>query len=105
MISWVYLILAGIIEIIWALSLKYAEGFTRLWPSLVAVVTIALSMLLLSLAMRSLPVGLAYSIFVGMGAIGATLLGVFLFGEPATILRFFFLALLLASLVGLKMTT
>jgi quaternary ammonium compound-resistance protein SugE len=105
MISWVYLILAGIIEIIWALSLKYAEGFTKLWPSLVAVVTIALSMFLLSMAMRVLPVGLAYSIFVGMGAIGATLLGIFLFSEPATVLRFFFLALLLASLVGLKMTT
>jgi quaternary ammonium compound-resistance protein SugE len=104
MISWVYLILAGIIEIVWALSLKYAEGFTKLWPSLIAVVTIALSMFLLSMAMRSLPVGLAYSVFVGMGAIGATLLGIFLFDEPATILRFFFLALLLASLVGLKMT-
>lgn len=104
MISWVYLILAGIIEVIWALSLKYAEGFTKFWPSVVAVITIALSMLLLSMAMRELPVGLSYGIFVGMGAIGATILGIILFNEPANPTRFFFLALLLASLVGLRMT-
>ncbi len=104
MISWVYLILAGVIEVVWALSLKYAEGFTRLWPSVVSVITIALSMFLLSLAMRNLPVGLAYGVFVGMGAVGATILGIFLFSEPATPVRFLFLALLLASLVGLKLT-
>jgi len=103
-ISWIFLILAGVIEVAWALSLKYAEGFTRPWPSVAAVVTIILSMYFLSEAMRALPVGLAYSVFVGMGAIGATLLGIVLFDEPATPLRFFFLALLLASLVGLKMT-
>lgn len=103
--SWLLLILAGLIEVIWALSLKYAEGFTRFWPSLVAIVTICLSMLLLSMAMRNLPVGLAYGVFVGMGAIGATILGIVLFNEPATALRFLFLALLLASLVGLKLTT
>ena len=104
MISWVYLILAGLIEVAWALSLKYAEGFTRLWPSLFAVGSIALSMVLLSAAMRELPIGLAYGVFVGMGAIGATFVGIMLFGEPASPLRFFFLALLIASLVGLKMT-
>lgn len=105
MINWVYLILAGIIEVAWALSLKYAEGFTRFWPSLASVVTIALSMYLLSLSMRALPVGLSYSIFVGIGAIGTTLLGIVLFDEPANATRFFFLALLLASIVGLEMTT
>lgn len=104
MISWVFLILAGLIEVAWALSLKYAEGFTRLWPSLFAVGSIALSMVLLSAAMRELPIGLAYGVFVGMGAIGATFVGIMLFGEPASPLRFFFLALLIASLVGLKMT-
>jgi quaternary ammonium compound-resistance protein SugE len=104
MISWVFLILAGVIEVIWALSLKYAEGFTKLWPSVVSVITIGLSMFLLSMAMRELPVGLAYGIFVGMGAIGATILGIVLFNEPANPLRFLFLALLLGSLVGLKMT-
>jgi quaternary ammonium compound-resistance protein SugE len=104
-LSWVLLILAGVIEVAWALSLKYAEGFTRLWPSVVAVITISLSMFFLSMAMRNLPVGLAYGVFVGMGAIGATILGIVLFDEPATPLRFFFLALLLASIVGLKVTT
>lgn len=105
MLSWTLLILAGLIEVVWALSLKYAEGFTRLWPSLLAVLTICLSMFLLSMAMRDLPVGLAYGVFVGMGAIGATILGIILFNEPATPMRFFFLALLLASIVGLKVTT
>lgn len=105
MISWVLLILAGLIEVVWALSLKYAEGFTKLGPSIVSIVSIMLSMYLLSVAMRELPVGLAYGVFVGMGAIGATVLGIVLFDEPATPLRFFFLALLIASLVGLKMTT
>lgn len=103
--SWLLLISAGVIEVAWALSLKYAEGFTKLWPSVLSVVTIVASMLCLSAAMRDLPVGLAYGIFVGMGAIGATVLGIVLFDEPATPLRFFFLAMLLASLVGLKMTT
>lgn len=103
--SWVYLILSGLIEVVWALSLKYAEGFTKLWPSLVAVGTIAASMWSLSVAMRALPVGLAYSIFVGMGAIGATVAGIILFDEVATPLRFFFLATLLASIVGLQMTS
>lgn len=105
MISWVLLILAGLIEVVWALSLKYAEGFSKLGPSIVSIVSIMLSMYLLSVAMRELPVGLAYGVFVGMGAIGATVLGIVLFDEPATPLRFFFLALLIASLVGLKMTT
>lgn len=105
MFPWILLILSGFVEVAWAVSLKYAEGFTKLWPSVASVVTIALSMFLLSSAMKELPVGLAYGVFVGMGAVGATVLGVVLFDEPATPLRFFFLALLLASLVGLKMTS
>nr|PZM93357.1 MAG: hypothetical protein DIU72_03335 [Pseudomonadota bacterium] len=103
--SWVFLILSGLIEVVWALSLKYAQGFTRFWPSAVAIGSIAASMYLLSAAMRELPVGLSYAIFVGMGAVGSTLAGIFLFGEPATPLRFLFLALLVASLVGLRMTS
>lgn len=103
--SWVFLFLAGLIEIAWALSLKYAEGFTRLWPSVASVVTIILSMYFLSAAMRELPVGLAYGIFVGMGAIGALVLGILLFDEPTNPLRFFFLAMLIASLAGLRMTS
>ncbi len=103
--SWLFLILSGLIEVVWAISLKYAEGFTKLWPSVVSVLSIAASMFLLSAAMKELPVGLSYGIFVGMGAIGATILGIVLFGEPLNPLRFFFLALLLASLVGLRMTS
>lgn len=103
--AWIFLILSGLIEVVWALSLKYAEGFTKLWPSVISIVSIAASMYFLSAAMRELPVGLSYGIFVGMGAIGATLLGIILFGEPATPLRFFFLALLLASLAGLRATS
>jgi len=103
--SWVFLILSGLIEVVWALSLKYAQGFTRFWPSAIAIGSIAASMYLLSAAMRELPIGLSYAIFVGMGAVGSTLAGILLFDEPATPLRFFFLALLVASLVGLRMTS
>jgi len=103
--SWLFLILSGLIEVVWALSLKYAEGFTKFWPSAISIGSIAASMYLLSAAMRELPVGLSYAVFVGMGAIGATVLGIVLFGEPASPLRFFFLALLLASLVGLRATS
>lgn len=107
MLHWTLLIVAGLLEVAWSLSLRYAEGFTRLVPSLVSIATIAGSMWCLSVAMRhpAIGLGLGYLIFVGMGAIGATVLGVLLFNEPATPLRFFFLALLLASLVGLKATS
>jgi quaternary ammonium compound-resistance protein SugE len=103
--SWTFLILAGVIEVAWALSLKYAEGFTRLWPSVASVVTIIASMYFLSVAMKELPLGLAYGVFVGMGAIGSMILGIVLFDEPANPLRFVFLALLIASIVGLEVTS
>lgn len=103
--SWLLLILSGLIEVVWAISMKYAEGFTKFWPSVISVVSIVAAMLCLSTAMKELPVGLSYGVFVGMGAIGATVLGIVLFGEPASPARFFFLALLLASLVGLRMTS
>lgn len=103
--SWLLLILSGLIEVVWAISMKYAEGFTKFWPSVISVVSIAAAMFCLSTAMKELPVGLSYGVFVGMGAIGATVLGIVLFGEPASPARFFFLALLLASLVGLRMTS
>jgi quaternary ammonium compound-resistance protein SugE len=103
--SWTFLILAGVIEVAWALSLKYAEGFTKLWPSVASVVTIIASMYFLSVAMKELPLGLAYGVFVGMGAIGSMMLGIVLFDEPANPLRFVFLALLIASIVGLEVTS
>jgi len=102
MLHWGLLIFAGLLEVAWALSLKYAEGFTRFWPSLASIATIALSMFSLSHAMKALPVGIAYGVFVGMGAIGTALVGIFALGEPASPLKMTFLAMLLVAIVGLK---
>jgi quaternary ammonium compound-resistance protein SugE len=102
--SWFYLIVAGCLEAGWAIGLKYTEGFTRLVPSILTAVAIALSMILLSIAARTIPIGTAYGVWVGIGALGAALLGIVLFGEPATLARGFFLALLLTAVVGLKVT-
>lgn len=104
MFHWTLLIIAGLLEVAWALSLKYAEGFTKLWPSLASVATIGLSMYCLSVAMKALPVGIAYGVFVGMGAIGTALVGMFALGESASPMKLGFLGLLLISIVGLKMT-
>lgn len=103
-LHWVLLIAAGLIEVAWALSLKYAEGFTRFWPSVASVLTIAASMFCLSYAMRALPVGIAYGVFVGMGAIGTALVGIFAFGEPVSPMKMTFLGMLLVAIVGLKVT-
>ncbi|XXF81269.1 quaternary ammonium compound efflux SMR transporter SugE [Myxococcaceae bacterium GXIMD 01537] len=102
--SWVLLIIAGLLEVCWAVGLKYTEGFTRLVPSVLTITAIAASMGLLSLAARNLPIGTAYAIWVGIGALGAAVLGVVLFHEPITPSRMFFLALLLVSIIGLKLT-
>ncbi len=103
--AWVYLILAGLLEIGWAIGLKYTEGFTRLVPSLLTGGAIVLSMICLGLAVRTLPIGTAYGIFVGIGAVGAAVLGIVLFDEPRNPARIFFLCLLVVALVGLRMTT
>lgn len=103
--SWIYLIIAGVLEVGWAIGLKYTHGFTRPLPSILTAVAIIASMLLLSLAARTLPIGTAYAIWVGIGTIGAAVLGMFLFDEPRTFGRIFFLALLVVALVGLKLTT
>jgi quaternary ammonium compound-resistance protein SugE len=99
------LITAGLLEVGWAIGLKYTEGFTRPLPSLLTAAAIVSSMLLLGLAVRTLPIGTAYAIWVGIGALGAALLGIILFGEPRTAGRLFFLALLVVSIIGLKITT
>ena len=104
-ISWVYLILAGLLEVCWAVGLKYTEGFTRLWPSLFTLITLAASMLLLSKATQVLPIGTAYAVWVGIGALGAGVLGIVLFQEPASALRMVFMALLLTAILGLKFTS
>jgi quaternary ammonium compound-resistance protein SugE len=103
--SWVYLILAGLLEIVWAIGLKYTVGFTKLVPSVVTIVALIGSMLLLATAARTLPIGTAYAVWVGIGALGASILGMVLFEEPATAARIAFLGLLLVAIVGLKLTT
>jgi quaternary ammonium compound-resistance protein SugE len=101
---WVLLIIAGLLEVCWAVGLKYTEGFTRPLPTVLTVLAIIASMVLLSTAARSLPIGTAYAVWVGIGALGAAILGIVLFREPVTAARLFFLALLLTSIIGLKLT-
>ena len=103
--AWVYLVVAGLLETGWAVGLKYTEGFTKLVPSVLTIVGIAASMLLLGLAARTIPIGTAYAIWVGIGAVGAVILGIILFDEPRDLARMFFVGLLIVSLVGLKLTT
>lgn len=103
--AWVYLVVAGLLEVGWAIGLKYTEGFTRLVPSILTAIAIVLSMFLLSLAARSLPIGTAYGVWVGIGAIGTAMLGIWLFDEPRNAGRILFLVLLVVSIVGLKLTT
>jgi quaternary ammonium compound-resistance protein SugE len=102
---WIYLVVAGLLEACWAVGLKYTNGFTRLGPSLLVGLAIAGSMLLLALAVRNLPIGPAYAIWVSIGIVGAVAAQPLLFGEPLRPAQWFFLALLLVSIVGLKMTS
>lgn len=101
-IAWIYLFIAGLLEICWAVGLKYTEGFTRLWPSVFTLVTLAASMFLLAKAAQTLPIGTAYAIWVGIGAVGAALFGILVFHESVTPLRIVFLTMLLVSIIGLK---
>jgi len=103
--NWVILIIAGVFEVIWAIGLKYTEGFTRLWPSVVTISAMAASLLLLSIAMRTLPVGTAYAVWVGIGAVGAATFGILMLGEPANMARIFSIALILVGVIGLKVTS
>lgn len=101
--AWVFLLLAGLFEIGWVLGLKYSEGFTRLWPSVWTVVSLALSMALLAKAVRTLPIGTAYAVWTGIGAVGAALLGMLLFGESREPVRLGCIALIALGIVGLKL--
>lgn len=103
--SWTILFLAGLFEVVWAVGLKYTEGFTRLWPSVGTVAAMALSFYLLAVAMRSLPLGTAYAVWVGIGAIGTAILGIVLFNEPANAGRLVSLGLILAGIIGLKLAS
>ena len=103
--AWVYLLLAGLLEIAWAVGLKYTEGFTRLWPSLWTGAAMILSMLLLAVAVKSLPIGTAYAVWTGIGAVGTAVLGILLFGEPREVTRLLCVLLIVAGIVGLKLTS
>jgi quaternary ammonium compound-resistance protein SugE len=103
--NWMILILAGIFEIGWAIGLKYTEGFTRLWPTVGTVFAMAISLGLLGIAMKSLPVGTAYAVWVGVGAVGTAILGIVLLGEPANAGRLLSLGLILAGIIGLNLAT
>jgi quaternary ammonium compound-resistance protein SugE len=103
--AWSLLILAGLFEVGWAIGLKASEGFTRFWPSVWTVLALVVSFWLLSVALKTLPLGTAYTVWVGIGAIGTVLLGIVLFGEAASLLRLGSVALIIAGVVGLKLAT
>lgn len=101
--AWVLLVMAGILEIGWAVGLKYTDGFTRLWPSVWTIAAMVASMYLLALAARTLPIGTAYAVWVGIGAAGAMILGMVLLGEPRSAARIACVGLIVAGVVGLKL--
>lgn len=103
--SWLLLVLAGLLEAAWAIGLKYTEGFTRPLPSVLTGAAIVVSLLTLARVAQTLPIGTAYAVWVGIGAAGAAVLGIFLFGESASPLRLFFLALLVVAIIGLKFSS
>jgi quaternary ammonium compound-resistance protein SugE len=103
--AWIYLTIAGLFEIGWAIGLKYTEGFTRLLPSLWTIGSMILSIGLLGLALKTLPVGTAYAVWTGIGAVGTAALGIYLFAEPATVARLLCIGLILSGIVGLKLVT
>ena len=100
--AWLILFVAGLFEVAWAVGLKYSAGFTRLGPSLFTIVTLALSMFLLGWSVRTLPLGTAYAVWTGIGAVGTLFLGIWLFNEPMTMLRMGCIALILTGILGLK---
>ena len=103
--SWAILVLAGLFEIGWAIGLKYTDGFTKLWPTVGTVVSMVVSLGLLGIAMKSLPVGTAYAVWVGVGAVGTAILGMVLLGEPANAGRMISLGLIIAGIIGLKLAS
>jgi quaternary ammonium compound-resistance protein SugE len=103
--AWTYLFIAGLLEIGWAIGLKYTDGFSRLWPSIGTVLAMILSLAFLGLALKTLPVGTAYAVWTGIGAIGTVILGIVLFAEPATALRLGCVGLILGGIIGLKLVT
>jgi quaternary ammonium compound-resistance protein SugE len=103
--AWIVLFVAGLFEVGWAVGLKYTDGFTRLWPSLGTVAAMAVSLFLLSVALKSLPLGTAYTVWTGVGAVGTVLLGIILLGESADLPRLACIGLIIAGIIGLKAVT
>ena len=103
--AWIILSIAGLLEICWAIGLKYTEGFTKLTPSILTISAMVLSMYLLGKATNVLPIGTAYGVWVGIGTVGAAILGIVLFKEPATTAKIVFLVMLITAIIGLKLTS
>jgi quaternary ammonium compound-resistance protein SugE len=103
--SWAYLVIAGLLEVGWAVGLKYTAGFTRLWPSVLTLATMAGSVSMLGLALRALPLGTAYAVWTGIGTVGTAVFGMIMLGEPAGALRLLSIGLIVAGIVGLKLLT
>jgi quaternary ammonium compound-resistance protein SugE len=103
--AWVVLVIAGLFEVGWAIGLKYTDGFTKPWPTAWTVLAMIISLWLLGIAMKSLPVGTAYSVWVGVGAVGTVIAGIVLLGEPANTPRLLSVALIIAGIIGLKLAT
>ena len=101
--AWIYLIIAGLFECAWAIGLKYTEGFTRVTPSILTVVAMAISFWLLSIAMKTIPVGTAYAVWTGIGAVGVAIMGIILFGESRDIFRIISLVMIVSGIIGLKL--
>lgn len=100
--AWVYLFVAGLLEIGWAVGLKFTDGFTKFWPSVLTIAAMAVSMILLAAAVRTIPVGTGYAVWTGIGAVGTAAIGILVLGEPATAWRVGCLVLILAGIIGLK---
>lgn len=103
--AWIYLVIAGLFEIIWAVGLKYTEGFTKLYPSTITIAAMIFSLWFLGLSLRQLPMGTAYAIWTGIGTIGTAVFGILLFSEPATALRILSLLMIVFGIFGLKLVT
>ena len=103
--AWIYLLMAGLLECVWAVGLKYTEGFSKLGPSMLTVGAMGLSFWLLSMAMKQIPIGTAYAIWTGIGAVGVAVFGMLVLGEPKTTIRLFCLLLIVSGIVGLKLAS
>ena len=103
--AWVYLFIAGLLEVGWAIGMKYSDGFTRLWPSVLTIASIAVGLFLLSLSLKAIPIGTAYAVWAGIGTVGTALVGIAFFSESADIARLAAIGMIAAGLVGLKLVT